>query len=163
MYCADQQLRKRAFDLGSGVDPRSESDFEVMRAMDERHAARMAEIIGTCGWPGILLVGEDGSNAAWLLVQHADHDVALQRRALALLERAVGGGEARPDHAAYLHDRVAVNGGFLQRYGTQGRCVEPGQWDPHDLEDPDRVDELRASVGLPTLNEYRLLMDGYCP
>ena len=39
MYCTDQQLRERAFDRGAGINPLSESNFESMRAMDERHAA----------------------------------------------------------------------------------------------------------------------------
>lgn len=33
------------------------------------------------GWPTQDLVGEQASSAAWLLAQHADFDVALQRRA----------------------------------------------------------------------------------
>ena len=33
------------------------------------------------GWPGFSLVGYDGADAAWLLVQHADADLAFQKHA----------------------------------------------------------------------------------
>lgn len=47
---------------------------EFVQALDRRHTARMQEIVAKFGWPGKSLVGRDGAKAAWLLVQHADHD-----------------------------------------------------------------------------------------
>ena len=35
-----------------------------------------------------------------------------------------------------------------QRYGTQGHCTGAGTWEPWPCEDPARLDERRASVGL---------------
>jgi hypothetical protein len=46
--------------------------------------------------------------AAWLLVQHADHDPAFQRVCLELLGGAVRAGEADVRHHAYLTDRVLL-------------------------------------------------------
>ena len=63
-------------------------------------------------------MGKDGSNAAWLLVQHADEDKPLQRLALQKLEAAVRKGEASKSNLAYLTDRVRVNAGQKQVYGT---------------------------------------------
>src|SRR3546814_2793073 len=54
------------------------------------------------GWPGWSLVGEDGSTAAWAIVQHADLDLDFQRRGLAMLEAAVDAGDASPGDLAYL-------------------------------------------------------------
>ena len=38
-------------------------------------------IVAQVGWPTKTLVGQRGARAAWLLVRHADLDVAFQRRA----------------------------------------------------------------------------------
>jgi hypothetical protein len=90
-----------------------------VEAADLRSTARMKEIIERGGWPGTSLVGRDGANAAWCLVQHADRDLAFQKQCLPLVERAAHDGEAEPAHHAYLYDRIAVAEGRPQRYGTQ--------------------------------------------
>src|SRR5436190_5138809 len=56
----------------------------------------MRLILARYGWPGRRLVGDEGSHGAWLLLQHADRDTALQRTALRLLEKAVQSGDASP-------------------------------------------------------------------
>ena len=45
------------------------------------------------GWPLRSEVGASGAQSAWLLVQHADHDLAWQREALALMETLRPRGE----------------------------------------------------------------------
>lgn len=55
-------------------------------------------------------------------------------------------------HAAYLEDRIAMHEGRVQRFGTQWEdSTEDGRIRPWRLEDPARVNELRASVGLAPL------------
>ena len=88
-----------------------------MQAVDAKHTTRMKEIIAKHGWPGRSLVGEDGAHAAWLLVQHAD--VSFMAQCLPLMERAVSAGEAFAKDYAYLLDRVRMNQGKPQVYGTQ--------------------------------------------
>src|SRR3712207_1125789 len=63
---------------------------EEMRRIHERNNGRMREIIEQYGWPGRGLVGEDGCEAAWLIVQHAVLEPDFQRQCLPLLEQAVG-------------------------------------------------------------------------
>jgi hypothetical protein len=122
-------------------------------ALEHAHSARIAEIIAASGWPGLSQVGEDGSSAAWLLVQHADHDVELQERALMLLEQAVAAGQASARNFAYLTDRVCVNLDRRQVYGTQfhGGGASFG---PCPITDAVRLDKRRASMGLEPFAEY---------
>ena len=47
----------------------------------------MTEVVAGRGWPGTSLVGEQGSHAAWLLVQHATHDPEFMKSCLALIEQ----------------------------------------------------------------------------
>jgi hypothetical protein len=93
-------------------------------------------------------VGEEASRAAWLVAQHADTQLSVQRLALRLLGEAVARGEAPVQQLAMLEDRVAVTEGGLQRYGTQVADVVEGRPVPWPVLDPNRLDERRAEVGL---------------
>ncbi|HET7572908.1 MAG TPA: DUF6624 domain-containing protein [Gaiellaceae bacterium] len=147
---ADQEFRHRWASL---------SQEEVRQELAREHArsARAAELVAKYGWPGRSLVGQDGANAAWLLIQHADHDVELQERCLELLRDAVAAGEASPPDLAYLTDRSCVNRGRNQIYGTQfhGRGET---FAPCPIDDREHLDERRASAGLEPFAEYEARM-----
>jgi hypothetical protein len=124
-----------------------------MRDIDHANTERIKEVVDRHGWPGKSLVGADGAHAAWLLVQHADHDRPFQKRCLAVLKEAVKKGEAAGIDLAYLTDRVRVGEGKKQLYGTQCRTVD-GKQVPEPIEDEAKVDERRKEVGLGPLAEY---------
>jgi hypothetical protein len=128
---------------------------------DAERTERLVEIIDEYGWPGVDLVGDDGATAAWLIAQHSDLDVDVQERALALMREAVGEDQADPTELAYLEDRVALNTGNAQVYGTQIGCVD-GRAEPANLADPDAVDERRAEVGLEPLADYLASLRSAC-
>jgi hypothetical protein len=113
--------------------------------VDYRNTQAMKEIIAEYGWPGEKLVGAMGAQAAWLLVQHADHDREFQKQCHRLLESAVTSGEAQAQHLAYLTDRICAGDGVPQVYGTQ---LE------YPIADQEHVDERRAVMGLVPLAEY---------
>src|SRR3546814_810989 len=124
-------------------------------AVDVSNQERLAEIFDEHGWPGWSLVGQDGSTAAWAIVQHADLDLDFQRRGLELLEAAVDAGDASPGDLAYLTDRVLVAEGKPQVYGTQWGLSVIGEPEPRTpIEDEANVDDRRAAAGLSTLDEY---------
>ncbi|HEX6882965.1 MAG TPA: DUF6624 domain-containing protein [Planctomycetota bacterium] len=151
----DQEAR-RALMSGGTIDMELAHRLE---AIDADNTAWMKTLVARHGWPTLAAVGPEASGNAWLLVQHADQDVAFQEHCLALLEAAVARGQAEKKHLAYLHDRVAMHRGRPQRYGTQFRQVD-GKLEPYTLEDPARVDEWRAEAGLGTLAEYRKVIEG---
>jgi len=148
MAAEDQAVRAGLADDGSlfeGYHPRME---EVHR----RNADRLKAIIAEHGWPGRRLVGEDGAEAAWRILQHAIGDPPLQRSGLELLQRA-GPGEVPAWQLAMLEDRIRMFEGRPQVYGTQYDWDEAGEISPLPVEDPDGVDERRRSVGLGPLDE----------
>lgn len=118
------------------------------RRVTTRNGDRLVEILDRHGWPTIDMVGAEAARRAWLVAQHADRQLDLQRRALALLTKAVERGQADPQHLAMLRDRVLVNEGHRQIYGTQIAAVVDGAPVPWPCEDPERIDALRAQVGL---------------
>jgi hypothetical protein len=161
----EQKLRLKWIELEAktGADPQSikkEIDLTLTKLteIDAGNRARMKEIVDRYGWPGKSLVGGDGSDAAWLLVQHADPDHPFQKRCVGLLAEAVKKGDASPRHLAYLTDRVRVAENAKQVYGTQFHEVE-GKLQPFPIDDEPNVDKRRKKVGMPTLAEYRKTME----
>jgi hypothetical protein len=124
-----------------------------MEEVHRRNAHALAAIIEQHGWPGKSLVGEDGAHAAWLVLQHAIGFPELQRKSLPMLWEAIARGEIEPAHAAYLEDRIRYFERRPQLYGTQFDWNEDGVLVPWQIEEPERVDELRRSVGLEPLAE----------
>jgi hypothetical protein len=149
MAAADLALRAELASSGAlfeGYHPR-------MRALHETNAARLSAILDSHGWPGRSLVGDEAAEAAWLILQHAIGDPALQRRGLALLQSAAAANDVAPAHVATLEDRIRASEGRPQRYGTQFDWDERGSVSPLPIEDEANVDARRAAVGLCPLAE----------
>jgi len=148
---AEEDLRVReelvaTGELFDGYDAR-------MAAVHEKNAAELQRIIEENGWPGTAMVGGDGAEAAWLILQHAIGNPELQRQCLPLLQNAAEAGEIPAYQAASLEDRICAFEGRPQRYGTQFDWDGSGAMNPHPIQDPVRVDSLRESVGLGPLSE----------
>lgn len=153
MLAEDQAVRTGVAPPGDERTPDELSN--AMGAVDAANTARITEIFDAHGWPDGALVGEDGSTAAWAIVQHADLQPEIQQRGLELLRAAVAAGDASPGDLAYLEDRVRVAAGQPQRYGTQWETDVTGSPVPRTpIEDPATVDERRAAAGLATIEEY---------
>lgn len=119
-----------------------------MQAVHTENALALDGLIAAHGWPGISQVGPEGTRAAWLVAQHAICTPALQRKFLRLLEQAVAEGEAPARQAAMLSDRIRFNEGRPQQFGTVLDWTDEGVLGC-ELEEPERIDERRAAVGLP--------------
>lgn len=134
----DVEVRQRLLEenkLSPGYHP-------AMEAVHQQNAARLKEIILLIGWPTPSKVGNEASEAAWLIVQHSIGDPAFMKSCYALLEQSAG--NVNPQHLAYLHDRICYFRGKPQKYGTQ--------YDDNGLypvEDKNMVNRLRKQLGLP--------------
>lgn len=132
---------------------RTEGFFD--NSVDKENTLKLKEIIEKIGWPGISKVGKLGASSAWLLVQHADLDVEFQEKCLKLMEENRNDVDNR--HIAYLTDRVRVNKGMNQLYGTQFKGSGSSH-EPHEIEDPENLEERRRFVGLESFEEYKMKM-----
>ena len=148
---AEHDLRVRAELIAS--DELFGGYNERMAATHKKNAESLDRIIDEYGWPGRSLVGKDGADAAWLVVQHAIGNPEFQRKCLRMLKSAAANGEIPASQVACLEDRICVFEGRPQRYGTQFDWDGNGKLCPHPIEDPERVDDYRAAVGLETLSE----------
>ena len=131
-------------------------DIQLLMHMAEADAQNTMWLDGVIqqqGWPTKSLVGEDGAQAAFLIVQHSPAP-QFQKKCLELLERAVDQNEADIINLVYLTDRVRTFEGKPQVYGTQGQTNADGVIIPFPIEDEEHVDERRKAIGLEPIAEY---------
>ena len=102
-------------------------------------------------------MGRRASNAFWLLVQHADRDLAFQKKCLKLLEIAVRDNQAKPINLAYLTDRVRIAEGKKQMFGTQYR-IKDGKLVLKPVIDRKNLDKLRKKYGMTTMKQQNKKM-----
>lgn len=131
---------------------------QELSALDRKNSSRVKKIIDKHGWPGISLVGKRGAQAAWLLVQHATHDVKFQKKCLNLLRNAVRRGDAEKKHEALLTDRILILENKKQIYGTQFRSRKDGIMEPFPIKNRRRLSTLRKAMGLEPFSIYEKKM-----
>src|SRR4051812_46539137 len=79
----------------AGTAPPSVEQRRQLREVFVRHADRLGELLDELGaWPGTDRFGTSAAWAAWLVAQHADTQLELQRQAVALMRDAVAAGAA---------------------------------------------------------------------
>jgi hypothetical protein len=150
----DQKIRNEM--IKSGVDHPSKELVASLESIDRQNTLRMKSIIKEYGWPGPGLVGWDGSEAAFVLIQHADH--LTQKELLPVMQKAYWTGYLSGPNYALFIDRVLVEDGKPQIYGSRARPFN--QWEAgepvlYPIDDEPNVDNRRAEVGLSPLKEYR--------
>lgn len=119
-----------------------------------RHQPVLEAIVKKYGYPGIKQVGETSAKNFFLLVQHADAHPAFQQQVLKMMATEVRRKNADNRSFAYLTDRVALNSGRPQTYGSQVEYKADGLPTPRNLLDPANVDKRRAGIGMEPLGAY---------
>lgn len=122
---------------------------------------RVAALFKKHGFLGFNQVDKDGSTHFWLVVQHCDQHPDFQRAVLPVMDQEVKKGNANPSNYALLYDRVQVNAGLPQLFGTQvvyevetsGRAILK-----IGLLDSASVDQRRKAYQLEPLKDYLNMM-----
>ena len=145
MTAKDQTMRRTA-----------ENTMRFDRDLDIAHTKKLTEIVKVHGWPTIPLVGKKASRNAWLLIQHANHDLGFQKKCLARMEQTVKQDKRSIDttHIAYLRDRILMMQGKKQKFGTQFKADKNGMKSLYPVENRRGVDILRKQYGLPPLKDF---------
>ncbi|MDC7998024.1 DUF6624 domain-containing protein [Gilvibacter sediminis] len=116
---------------------------------------RLVEMIDAYGYLGFDRVEEAGESNFWVMVQHCDHDPEFQQAVLALMKVEVDKGNASPHNYGLLVDRVNLNTGKPQVYGTQVTYNHDiAQALPINLADSATVNERRSALGMEPLEVY---------
>jgi hypothetical protein len=162
-YAADQDVRHRlvergAFHPDSLQNPSSQTMELLMEMMrvDADNLAFVEGVVAEHGWPSPALVGADGADAVWSIVQHSTLEV--QERMLPLVEAAYEAGEVEGSQYALLLDRVLKGRGEPQVYGSQPDVAADGTFSIPATVDDATLDARRAEVGLPPIAEYMAML-----
>ena len=121
-------------------------DFDNLRV---KQANRVQQIVTEFGWPTPDMVGTDASQAAWIVVQHADNDKEFQYRMLKIMRPLALEGKINPANYAYLYDRTHSP----QLYGTQGKC-EGTDFIPFPIQDIEDIDSRRREMKMTLAQAY---------
>lgn len=132
----------------------AEIDAQLADQMAINEAA-VQKIIDERGFPGHRMVGQEVTHQFWQMVIIMDHNPDLQNHVLRLMDRAVADNDAAAPDFARLMDRTLINSGLNQFYGTQVFYNDKiGQYEPHPISQPTNLNQRRALVGLPSLEDY---------
>lgn len=156
VYEDDQKYRKKSKEILDQYGPLSKEVQDILEKtalLDKKNLERIEVILKEYGWLGEDIVGYKESEAIFLVIQHANLET--QIKYFPIMEEAVKNGNARRCDLAMLQDRMLVKQGEKQIYGTQLIYDEElGHYIVEPLADPEKVDDLRCSVGLPKMNQF---------
>lgn len=137
---------------------------QLMKEVDENNTNELKTILNRWGWLTISTFGRKTDANAWLIVQHASHDIEFQAHIAFLLGLLVEEGETRPKNYAYLVDRVALRYqhlGLKQLYGTQ-YTLKDNKAIPEPYEGTlEELNLRRKKVGLEPLDQYLKFASSY--
>lgn len=157
----DQLARMAERDQGIQMDHLSgesnrvrDSLYQLQDRIFRAHTDTLKRLFEQYGFVDARRFGKEASRHFWLLVQHADHDPAFQKEVLFTMGKAVARGLADPGQYAYLSDRVQVNAGEKQQYGTQLEYREDFWIVPKPTRDSITLNQRRLAIGLPAIEAY---------
>ncbi|MEK7497577.1 MAG: DUF6624 domain-containing protein [Patescibacteria group bacterium] len=125
-----------------------------VKTVDRKNLHEMKEIVKVYGWPTISVVGGSASDLAWLLVQHADSDVQFQKKCLSLMKHHLNKNDVSKKNVAYLIDRIRVNEGKKQIYGTQFYKDRDGTMKPSPIWNIKSIEKRRRKAKLEPFKKY---------
>lgn len=145
--------------LGADITSR-DSILYHLSATDSLNYFHLRNIFQKYSFPNFDIAGQTGSNNFWLLMQHQDLHPEFQEEVLIKMKEEADKGKASMINYAYLLDRVKVNTGQLQVYGTQMVLNQAKtSYEPKPLVEPDKLNDRRISVGLDTIESYTETMN----
>ena len=124
------------------------------KKIDLENIKKLKNIIKKYGWPDVELVGKKTSHLAWLITQHADHDIRFQKKCLELLKEKLKKNKVDIE-VAYLTDRTRVNQGKKQIYGTQFYLNKSSKLVPRPIYNKEDLNKRRKKVGLEKFEKYK--------
>lgn len=120
--------------------------------IDIENTAKMKAIFYKYGLITISVYGLEISNKASIIVQHSDKDVLFQKRYLQ--EMISKKDDVKLSNIPYLYDRVNINSGKKQKFGTQLVLDKNNKLIPKPLLSYKKVNSYRKEYGLEPLEEY---------
>lgn len=151
------------FDQGIRRGDLTEEDFKAsqyyhsemgMWEVDSINLKRMTQIFDEYGYPGRDIVGPFLSYTGYLVLQHADQRPDIQEKYFGMLKEAVNNHQVHRYTIAYLNDRIKVNKGECQDFGTQIGYSEDHGYFVRPINDIENLDKRRQEYHIKPINDY---------
>ncbi len=149
----DDDQRERESARRAAAGGQKDSVVRGLIVLDSLHLLRVTAILDSAGWLGKDVLGYTANQTLWLVLQHGDQSPDVQQAYLPMMREAVLAGKAQASELAMLEDRVEVNHGRPQIYGSQIGWKD-GKPFVKPMVDEEHVNERRAAVGLEPLEKY---------
>ena len=155
----DQQIRVKFIEAMQTGSSNFENIRDEMLSMDTRNQKYVSNLLDNHGWPEKLT--DCANKAIFFVIQHAP--LPFQEKYFQLIKEKAEQGIVQKSDVATLEDRILKRSHKRQRYGTQ--TINKKTKDGTDVtyvwpvEDEEKIDELRASVGLPPMVLYLQLVE----
>ncbi|PID68027.1 MAG: hypothetical protein CR968_03720 [Flavobacteriia bacterium] len=134
VYESDQRIRKA-------------NDLIKYAKEDHRNQELVISIIEKCGMPTLNEVTQKQMNAIWLGLQHTTKKY--RKKYFPLVEKAVENGDLSKQQYALMKDRILMDEGKPQIYGSQ---IKNGKL--YKLANPETVNERRKKMGMKPIEDY---------
>ncbi len=134
VYESDQKIRK-------------ENNLIKYAKEDHRNQELVISIIEKCGMPTLKEVSQKEMNAIWLALQHSNKKI--RKKYFPQIEKAVKNGDLSQQQYALMKDRMLMDEGKPQIYGSQ---IKDGKL--YELENPETVNERRKKMGMKPIEDY---------
>ena len=122
---------------------------------NEKNGLRLLELTKKHGWPKTSLVGIKANDAAFIIMQQAEHSI--QKYLLPTLENEFKQGLLSGQKLATLIDIMLIKSGEKQRYGTQLAIIN-GQIVFNDIADKKNLEQRRQALNMLPMAQYKLLL-----
>ena len=134
VYESDQRIRKS-------------NELIKYAKEDHRNQELVISVIEKCGMPTLKEVTQKHMDAIWLGLQHSNKKI--RKKYFPQVEKAVENGDLSKQQYALMKDRILMDEGKPQIYGSQ---IKNGKL--YKLENPETVNERRQEMGLKPIEEY---------
>lgn len=132
--------------------------WAIINHQDSINQEKIIEIISKYGYPGKSLVGEPSNETAWYVIQHSQYI----ENYFPIIKKAGEEGELPNRLVAMMEDRLLMNKGEEQLYGTQ--CYGKEIIDKNSgekkwiyfiwpIKEPEKVNSRRKALGFETTVE----------
>ncbi|MEQ1923917.1 MAG: DUF6624 domain-containing protein [Pyrinomonadaceae bacterium] len=155
MYELDQSVQTDLMAAAQKGETKEKMDEHYKKIKDtfKNHIPVLKKIITEKGFPTYDMVGKEAAGNFFTMIQHADSDLAFQKACLKIVEKLVKKNQADGRSFAYLTDRVNINSGKPQIYGTQLE-YKNGEAFSKNLGNAKEVNKRRAKLRMEPLEDY---------
>jgi VWFA-related protein len=138
-------------------DRKPDNVLDRLRESRSKSPDNLCEILKQFGWPTRRLVGDDGAAAAFFLLRNTSSPT-MQAALLPVIIAATSEGEISLRDFAFYIDRLRLNAGLKQLFGTQA-TIRDGFLVMFPIENEALVDARRKQYQLPPLADYERTLE----